>query len=154
MKNMIVSFVLVFLLIACGNKHDNYTDYKDFDLVFKYIDDSLSGYISDEKYIFATYRVGFVCSNCRGDIMLEELIDSSRNRYGNTPLYIVTDDYTFYSKNEPLISLKMNHPFLKNVFYESPETLKKYGLYNNFPSMFLIENNDMIDARRLLKKKS
>jgi hypothetical protein len=141
------------MLISCSNKHKNYTDYKDFDLVFRYLDDSLSGNISEEKYIFATFRVGYVCSNCRGDILFEELIDSSINRYGDIPLYIITDDYTFYGKNDQLSKLKIHYPSLKNVFYESPETLEKYGLYDNFPSMFLIENDDMIDARRLLKKK-
>ena len=152
MKSSIVFFFVVSFLIACTSKHKNFTKYNDADLLFQYIDDSLKNKIIQEEYIFATFRSEVVCSNCIGNITLTELLDTIEIQYQQTPVFIITDDFSFDENEDSVLMLKKVNPLLINIFYEDGKTLERYGLHGNYPSIFHIKNGDLIEAMRYLKK--
>lgn len=151
MKSKIIFVLIILLSASCANKHNNFTEYNDSELLFQYIDDSLKGKINKDKYVFATYRIKVVCSNCLGDVTLDELMDTITNRYKDTPFYIITDGDGLITSRF-VDDMKKQYAKLQDIFSNKPKVLARYGLYGNLPAIFLIENGDLKEALRLLKK--
>ncbi len=152
MKPKLILTLFTLIMIGCASKHENFTKYKDADLVFRYIDDSLSDNIDEDEYILATFRIKVACSNCIGDLNMPRLIDTISKRYPNTPIYILTDDAFFNHDTDSLSKFQAMFSNLHDIFYEDPRTLKRYGLYGNYPSVFKMSNGNMVEAVRYLNK--
>lgn len=151
MKQWIQILILVFF-VSCQNTYKNETEYQDADLLFRYIDDSLKNEITASEYVLTTFRVKDICSNCRGDIELSVLFDSVSSLYPGTSIYLVTDDDLFENNDTSFIEFQRKYPHLESVIVEDAVTMQRYGLYGSYPSIFKIENNTLMDARRYMKK--
>lgn len=150
MKINILIFLLFFGFLSCNSNHKN-ADYADADLLLKYINDSLDGKINEDKYVFANYKVGIACVNCRPNISFYELIDTVNYIYNGVPLYIITDDFNFDENADTIKKLKEKYGNLANVFYEKAQTLERYALNGNLSSLFLIENGELKEYSRIIK---
>ena len=149
MKNNFILFLSLSLLFsACRNERK----VDDNILVIEYIEKYHPNEIQENEFVFATYRTKVVCSNCRGDISMSELVDTIKNRYHDIPVFILTDD-TIYNERDSLSALKRINSNLKCLFIEQSKIMQRYNLYGNFPGLYRISDMKVIEALRLIKTK-
>lgn len=154
MKHITLFLLGIIILFSCNTKHRNLTEYKDADLLFKYIDTYHSEEIKEPDYVFATYRTRIICTVCTGKIDLYTLLDTLNQKYPNVPHYIVSDS-SFSDSNENISFIEKNkqkYKSLKNIFYEDGKVLEQHGLYDDKPCFFNIKNNNLVEAMRFVKK--
>ncbi len=139
--------ISVFFASCKNSKNDN-----DNILVIEYIEKYHKSDIKENEFVFATFRTKVVCSNCRGDVSLPELMDTINNRYPKIPVFVLTDD-TIYNQADSIIALRGINSYFRCLFIEQPKIMQRYNLYGNFPGLYRISNNEVIEALRLIKTK-
>lgn len=138
-----IFIIALSLLLSCTSSN-NKTNYKNSDLLFRYINSKQSNNINDNDFYFLVMRTNCLCSGCY-KITLDSALNIALFKADNKPIYILFDEKTFYLKEK-----KKHGNKIKYLLDETSE-LDGYGLTNSYPLLFHIKDNILIDFTKIIR---